>query len=468
VRGGLTRRLIVASGLLAVVIGAAFGILLSSIAQLRASEARAKHAEQVLVVANGLERQIVAVEAGLRGDLIVDSQGDLERWREAQDAFPEQARTLERLVADHPDQAVRVRGIAQAGASYIRDYSVPLIAAARRDPASARTRAATVEGNRRMDQILGRFDSFLTAENDFASARQSQSNAIARRAIVAATGGLLGSIGLIVLFTGYLARAIVRPVRRTATMAGRLAGGDLGVRMAVRGVDELGVLERSFNTMAGSLEANRAELAASRARIVTAADEARRLIERDLHDGTQQRLVSLMLDLRATEAALPPERPEISAQLSRVAKGLAGALDDLREISRGIHPAILSEGGLWPALKALGRRSVVPVELDLDVQARLPDPIEVAVYYVVSEALANAAKHSRASVVHVAGRARDGIVHLSVRDDGIGGAVPGKGSGLIGLADRVEALGGTISVTSPAGHGTELLVTLPITDAHSG
>jgi signal transduction histidine kinase len=201
---------------------------------------------------------------------------------------------------------------------------------------------------------------------------------------------------------------------------------------------------------------------------VAAGDQARRRIERDLHDGTQQRLVSLVLDLRTAEAAVPPERPELRAQLARVGDGLTGALEELRELSRGIHPAILSEGGLRPALKALARRSPVPVELEVDVEARLPEPVEVAAYYVVSEALANAAKHAHASVAEVEARAGDGLLHLSVRDDGVGGAVPGGGSGLVGLADRVEALGGTIKLHSPAGHGTRLQIDLPIQGHPSG
>jgi nitrate/nitrite-specific signal transduction histidine kinase len=148
-----------------------------------------------------------------------------------------------------------------------------------------------------------RIDRFLVAERGLAAARERRSDAAAERAIVAAGIGLGGSILLVLLFAGYLTRAIVQPVRRAAAMAGRLAGGDFGARMPERGVGEIGVLERSFNTMAGSLEQSREELAASRARIVAASDQARRRIERDLHDGTQQRLVSLVLDLRAAEAA---------------------------------------------------------------------------------------------------------------------------------------------------------------------
>jgi signal transduction histidine kinase len=250
-------------------------------------------------------------------------------------------------------------------------------------------------------------------------------------------------------------------------MAGRLAGGDLGTRMPERGVGEIGVLERSFKTMASSLEHSREELAASRARIVAAGDLARRRIERDLHDGAQQRLVSLLLDLRAAEAAVPPERPELRAQLARVGDGLAGSLDDLRELSRGIHPAILSEGGLGPALKALARRSAVPVQVEVPMEARLPERVEVAAYYVVSEALANAAKHANASAVHVEARTADGRLRLSVRDDGVGGAELGRGSGLVGLTDRVQALGGTITVRSPAGQGTTVRVELPVdADGH--
>jgi signal transduction histidine kinase len=207
---------------------------------------------------------------------------------------------------------------------------------------------------------------------------------------------------------------------------------------------------------------SRAELRASRARIVAAADETRRRIERDLHDGTQQRLVSLGLELRATQARMPPELPELSAQLANATRGLAGALEDLQELSRGIHPAILSRGGLGPAVQTLSRRSAVPVVLDLRLDRRLPDQVEVGAYYVVSEALANTAKHAQASVVHVELEADDGTVKLSIHDDGIGGADPSRGSGLVGVRDRIDALGGTIDIASSSGKGTNLVVWIPI------
>ena len=208
---------------------------------------------------------------------------------------------------------------------------------------------------------------------------------------------------------------------------------------------------------------SRAELLASRARIVAAADEARRRIERDLHDGTQQQLVSLMLQLRAAQAAVPAGLGEIEGGLARIAAGLAGVFDRVREISHGIHPAILSEQGLAPALPGLARRAPVPVELDLRA-GRLPGPVEVAMYYAVSEAVANAAKHARASAVQIeldAPGGPGGMARLAIRDDGTGGADPARGSGLTGLGDRIEALGGTLHITSPPGAGTTMLIQIP-------
>ena len=210
------------------------------------------------------------------------------------------------------------------------------------------------------------------------------------------------------------------------------------------------------------------ELAAARARVLAAADEARRRIERDLHDGTQQRLTAIALALRATEAAVPPELTDIKAQLSRTAKGLAAAVDDLQEISRGIHPAILSKGGLGPAIKALARRSAIPVELELNSATRLPERIEVGAYYVVSEALTNAAKHSRASVIHVHVDVDDAVAQISIRDDGVGGADPRRGSGLTGLQDRVESLGGTFEISNGVGRGTAILARITIDNRENG
>ncbi|MET7398704.1 GAF domain-containing protein [Dactylosporangium sp. NPDC005572] len=206
----------------------------------------------------------------------------------------------------------------------------------------------------------------------------------------------------------------------------------------------------------------RAELAASRARAVRAADRARQQLERDLHDGIQQHLIALAIELADAVTGIPSAMPGLRQRVSAVTHGLTGVLDDLRAIARGTHPAILSDVGLWPALKGLVRRSPVPVELDANLDARLPEPVEVTVYYLVAEALANAAKHARAARVRIRTAVLDGRLHLRVDDDGVGGADPARGSGLAGLTDRVDALGGTIMIRSPAGHGTHLRIELPL------
>jgi signal transduction histidine kinase len=205
-------------------------------------------------------------------------------------------------------------------------------------------------------------------------------------------------------------------------------------------------------------------LTASRARIVATADATRRRIERNLHDGAQQRLVSLALNLRSAQATAPSGTGEVAQQLDGVAAGLDDVLQELREIARGLHPAILAESGLAAALKTLARRSVVPVDLDIQVSRRLPEPVETAAYYAVAEALTNTAKHASATSAEVRVAESDGVLHLRVRDDGRGGADFSHGSGLVGLKDRAEALGGHLHLHSPPGAGTTLQISLPLHD----
>jgi signal transduction histidine kinase len=202
------------------------------------------------------------------------------------------------------------------------------------------------------------------------------------------------------------------------------------------------------------------EQGVAQARTMAAVDDTRQRIERDLHDGLQQRLVTLGLQVRAAEASVPPAAAELKWELARVADGLTDVLRDVREISRGIHPAILAERGLEPAVKTLTRRSPVPVDLTVRVAGRLPDRVELGAYYIVSEALANVAKHANAQEVVVCVEAGRGVLSLSVRDDGVGGADP-DGSGLTGLRKRAEALGGTLNLTSPPGRGTRVDARLP-------
>ena len=638
-RGGgrLTRRTFVVSLVLSAVIGAAFLLLALAIDSLRKSEARANHAVEVLAAANRLERLALDIETTQRGFVITGATRFLKPWYQARTAFAPQAGTLERLArAGDEGQGRRASEITAAGKSYITDYSIPLVATAQRDLDSAREVSVTEEGKRRVDALRSKFDRFMAREEHIFQAGSERADDYANWALVAASVSVAGSIALILFSGGYLAVSVVRPVRRASGMAGRVAGGDLTVRMPVSGPGEVGSLERSFNTMTDSLETSRdelnrvaeeqaalrrvatlvaravsppdvfsavasetgrllgaettvvaqfdpdgavnvagswekpgtqglalplgsrwpagegtvagriqrtgqparvssydeadggipawarehgirssvgspivvegrlwgvvvvsstmaaphpddtekrllaftelvamavantesrAQLAASRARVVATADETRRRIERDLHDGTQQRLISLALELRAAEARVPPEQRNLVEQWSRTAQGLNEVIDELRKISRGVHPAILERGGLGPALRALARRAGVPVELNVRVSGRLPERVEVATYYVVSEALANAAKHARASVVEIDVGVMDEILRLVVRDNGVGGADLSRGTGLIGLSDRVEAVGGSIDLSSPRGGGTTLLVTMPVRPA---
>ncbi|HEY3033848.1 MAG TPA: CHASE3 domain-containing protein, partial [Streptosporangiaceae bacterium] len=571
------------------------------------------------------------------GFIITGEPRFLGPWYGARNAFVQQAARLERLAAARdPGQGRRARQITRAADSYISDYAVPLVAKAQQDPRSARTVAVTADGKRRVDALRKSFIQFMTHERQIFEAGQHRADAAAHLAIIVASISVAGTIALILLSGGYLARSVVRPVRRASAMAGQVAGGDLTARMPETGPGEVGTLERTFNKMARSLETShnelrrivdeqaalrrvatlvargvppaavfgavaaeaghvlgaectaiarfepdrtatiagswakprdpglapalgsrwpadeasvagqvqrtgrparvpdyeaaggevsawarehgirsgagspivvegrlwgviiafsgaagphpegteerllaftelagmavantesRAELAASRARVVAAADETRRRIERDLHDGTQQRLISLALELRAAEARVPQEQRSLVQQWSRTAQGLTYVVEELREISRGLHPAVLEKGGLGPALRALARRAGVPVDLSVRVDGRLPERVEVAAYYVVSEALTNAAKHARASVVRVDIGTADDTLRLLVQDDGVGGADPSRGSGLIGLNDRVAAVGGRIEITSPPGGGTSLLVTIPVAQA---
>ncbi|MGW6196917.1 GAF domain-containing protein [Kribbella sp. NPDC055110] len=220
-----------------------------------------------------------------------------------------------------------------------------------------------------------------------------------------------------------------------------------------------------FTEIVGTAIANaesRAQLTASRARVVAAGDEMRRRVERDLHDGAQQRLVSLALVLRLAQAGVPAYLPNLRADIGNAAEELTEVVDELRELARGIHPSVLVESGLGPALRTLTGRSAIPVDLKIGTSSRYPAPLEVATYYVVSEALTNVAKHAHASRAAVSLEERDDALRLTVRDDGTGGAEASGGSGLVGLHDRVESLGGSILVISPVGHGTAIYVSLPL------
>jgi signal transduction histidine kinase len=251
------------------------------------------------------------------------------------------------------------------------------------------------------------------------------------------------------------------PVSIAAAPVRDATGHVIGNMVAYTDISERKAQEAEVHRLNAELHDRLEELAASRARIVTAGDVERRRLERNLHDGAQQRLVAVALSLRLVAGKLESD-PDVARELlGGAGRELALALDELRELARGLHPAVLTDRGLRAAVETLADRAPFPVELDATPDERLPEPVEAGAYYLIAEALTNVAKYANASVVRVAVTAGDGRVVVEVSDDGIGGADPSSGSGLRGLADRVEALGGSLAVTSPAGAGTTLRAEIP-------
>jgi signal transduction histidine kinase len=625
--------MLLASLALALVVGAGFAILLLPVQEARNAERSALHSQDVLIAAHGLEQRVFDLERGQRGFILTHQPRLLMPWQRAREELPQQERTLLELVRGDAAQEARVREIARAARSYIDDYSLPLVNAASRGDPSARTVAATAEGEARAKAIAADFAQLLQAERRTSAVTARTSARAARRAYAGLVIGIGLSLALVGLYAGYLTRAIVGPIRRAASLAGRVAGGDLTARLPETGVGEIGGLQRSFNVMGASLERGRDELTAladeqaglrrvatlvaqgaspgdvlaavaaeigqlfpaeyvllgryddggdlttvgswsrdagpadlpaewgagvrelaslvrrtgrpartqpdgpapdtvasngrsrrirssvgvpisveaqlwgiviaastgeepmpdatetrlgsftelvstaianaeakaalteSRARIVVTADEVRRRLARDLHDGAQREFVNVSLRLQLARAAMPPDLPDVAAELDETVVELNAAIRSLGDFARGVHPTTLTRDGLRPALDALARQSAVPVDLDVRTDGRLPEPIEVAAYYIVSEALTNAAKHAHASCLTVRIEATGDRLRLGVRDDGVGGADFGGGSGLVGLKDRVEALGGWIAVESKPAAGTSLEVELPFTES---
>ena len=239
------------------------------------------------------------------------------------------------------------------------------------------------------------------------------------------------------------------------------AGRVVGNMVAYTDITERKAQEAELHRLYAELQDRLEELAASRARIVTAGDVARRRLERNLHDGAQQRLVALALSLRVALAKLDSDPAGARVALADAGDELALALEELRELARGLHPAVLSDRGLLAAVETLAGRAPLPVDIAEIPDERLPEPVEAAAYYLIAEALTNVTKYADASRARVRVALDDANVVVEVSDDGVGGADPAAGSGLRGLADRVEALGGSLDVVSPAGAGTSLRAEIP-------
>jgi signal transduction histidine kinase len=622
-------RLAAASGVLALLIGATFGLLLVAIEDVRNTSHVADRSRMALTASDGIGELVLDLETGARGFVITKEDQFLGPWRLALAELPAQAQEFEALV-DGPEQTKRAHRIIEEARSYVREYSIPLVAAVRRGSPAAAGVTVTAAGRRRVDAIRAHLNAFAAAEGKRLAERQDQTDADVRRATGLAIAGLVGSFALIAAFAVYLLRSVARPVRRTAGMASRLAEGEFAARLPEEGVGEIGDLERSFNVMAASLETSRDdldrllreqgalrrvatlvaegaesarifelvtrevgqlsgadlarleryesdtevtaiaawsrdeapglatgrrfdlsgpsigsrvleeavpiridsfdeapgeiaaearalgikssvgcpilvegrlwgviaastkgaqafppetesqigaftdlvatavanaegrdELIASRARIVAAADEARRRIRRDLHDGGQQRLVHALITLKLARRSLGEGGYRTEELIDEALEHTEGAVEALRELSHGILPSILSRGGLRAGVESVVARMPLPVEVDVG-EERFPPGVEATAYFVVSEALTNVVKHSGATRAEVSARAADGVLRVEIRDDGKGGAEPGCGTGLVGLRDRVAAQAGNLEIESPPGGGTRILMTLPI------
>jgi PAS domain S-box-containing protein len=241
------------------------------------------------------------------------------------------------------------------------------------------------------------------------------------------------------------------------------SGRVVGNMVAYTDITERKRQEAEVHRLNAELRDRLEDLAASRARIVTAGDVERRRLERNLHDGAQQRLVTLALSLRLAQAKLESDPPAARSLMTSAGEELTFALRELRELARGLHPAVLSDHGLSAAVEMLASRAPLPVRIAAMPGERLPQPVEAAAYYLIAEALTNVAKYAQASVARVRVDASPSCVVVEVADDGIGGADPATGSGLRGLADRVESLGGSLEVASPGGAGTSLRAEIPLT-----
>jgi len=256
--------------------------------------------------------------------------------------------------------------------------------------------------------------------------------------------------------------AVGVPITVDRRLWGAMTAGSRASKVPLGTADRLSGLTELLATALANAEAQ-AELSASRARLLAASDTSRRRIERELREGAQHRLAELAQYLRGpVSAAVPPAAGELVADVGQLADEVTDVLDELREITGGLHPTTLAQGGLESALTTLARRSPIPVRLGLDLEGRLPESVELTAYYAVAEALTNVAKHAQASAVDVDLEIRDSRLRVRVSDDGRGGADPAAGSGLIGLSDRVESLGGVLTLCSQAAVGTTVEIAVPL------
>ncbi len=454
-RLGLTNLTIAAGGLLALFIGAAFAVLLWAIDDANSSAAARKASRAALVEAGTMEQLMLDIETGQRGFQITGREEFLQPWNAARRDLDAEERRFTQSTTSAGQRRTAAQ-IAQGMNSLLNDYSIPLVEAVRRGDRAASGLAATQEGKRRVDALRARFDQYTAHERAQLSAREDAAGANGHRAAVAAGVGLAASTALVAVFTVLQHRAVVRPVRGAAAAAQRLAGGDLAIRVTPSKVAEVDALGTSFNTMAASLQD-------SRRRIMHSVEEVHRRTARDLHDGAQQRLVSLMIGLRLAQEMLPGADESVTDLLDQSVTDAQAAIDELRELARGIYPLSLTVKGLAGAVEDLASRCPVPAVVDNRCDRRFASAVESNAYFIVAEAVTNAVKHARASRIDILLELTDDVLRLRVTDDGIGGVTEAPaGSGLTGLADRVSAFDGTLSIESPRDAGTTIQVRIPV------
>ncbi|WP_330186144.1 HAMP domain-containing protein [Dactylosporangium sp. AC04546] len=613
---------------LILVVDGVFSALLAAIVRHRETDRMSAHSTEMLVAEQEVEQHLLDLDRAERGFIATKDPSLLKASTQEQAALTDTSARLERL-AHTPDEARQARQVAQHSQSYVRDCATPMLQAAQRGDPAAHSAATAHEDERRVAELRAELDRLIASESRVAAGQDTHAQAAGSRAVTEGVAGMAGAVLVAVILVGYLAMAVVRPVRRATVMAGHLARGELDTRCPETGAGEVGALTRSFNTMAdavrqrvrdlvrmaraqtamrriatrvargaapaevldviatelgdligsdathivryeadgtatvigawqaadielpvgtrlpldgrsvtatvrqtgrparmdsyadapgpiathlrrhhvrgavgapillegrlwGALNATatrqqplaldaaarladctdliataitntqaHTDLAASRVRTVVAADQARRQIERNLHDRIQQ-LIAIAIETGGTASDIPSEMAQLRRRVSAVTDNLNAVVDDLREVSHGIHPTLLSDLGLRPALKRLARRSHIPVDFDVRLDRPLPEPVEMTAYHIAAEALTNAARHAHASQVRLQVTLGEGRLLLTVRDDGIGGADPARDPGLLALTDRVNALGGTITVSSPPSQGTAIHAELPL------
>jgi signal transduction histidine kinase len=453
-RLGLTSLTIAASGLLALLIGVAFTVLLWAIEDANSSTSARRASRSALVEAGDMEQLLVDMETGQRGYVITGQDAFLQPWEDARCRFPAEARRFTGS-ATSPAHRRAAEEITRGIESFIEDYSVPLVEAVRREDPAASSLSVSVRGKERVDALRGRIDQYVKNEREQLAAREDAAEANGRQAVLAAGVGLTASMALVAVFTVLQHRAVVRPVRGAAAAAQRFAAGNLGVRISPSRVAEIGALGTSFNTMAASLQD-------SRRRTMESVRAVHQRTARDLHDGAQQRLVSLMIGLRLAREMLPDTETATADLLDQSIGNAQTAINELRELASGIYPLVLTVKGLVAAVRDLASRCPVPAVVESVGERRTDPAIEANAYFVVAEAVTNVVKHAGASRIDIRLDFTDDL-RIEVADDGAGGAgTAPAGSGMTGLADRVAAFDGTLTLDSPPGGGTTLLVRIPL------